>query len=546
MGGCSGIVLRSFAAVVAAALVPACDDQAGTGPAAEPVELRLVAPARALFDVGATMQVDVRLVDSSGATIEASGTEPTVWSSDDAAVLTVDQTGLVTAVSEGTTRIRATLQDFTGSEQLWVVRDLTGVVAVADATVLPMDGTAPLPDHTVLVEGGIITALGPSTSVVVPPEASVVDAGDLFLIPGLTDAHTHPEEETDFVTYLANGVTTVISLGHHDLAPVLQWRDRIAAGELLGPTVYATGRILDGAGPRARATIVTDPHEARSAVQDQVAAGVDFLKVYNSLSTPVFRAIMDEARSLGVGVVGHGVREPGFQGIIDEGIGAIAHMEEVYYTHFGSNIDRNGIPEALSALQDGGTWVMPNLSTFERVTAQWGRSAALEEWLAGEEGRYVSPERAAAWRAFHSQVYATRSGSVAPIMAFLVELTGAFHDGGVPFLLATDSPIIPGMFAGYSIHDDLRLLVQAGLTPMEALEVGTRNGGRFVADHRGGTEAFGTISVGSRGDLVLLGGDPTLDLTTLRSPHGVMVRGRFLSGFRLEQLVEDMAREWRP
>ncbi len=519
------------------------DEVVITAPEPSPAAVRLSVPTRALFDVGATLQLSAELIDAVGRPVPGGGAQPE-WSSDDPGVLTVNQSGLVTAVTEGTTRVVVRTGGFESSEQLWVVRDLQGSVALVDVTVLPMDGSGPAPGQTVLVEDGRVTAIGPVGSVSIPGAAHRVDGAGRYLVPGLTDAHTHPEEETDFLTYLANGVTTIISLGNHQGAPVLAWRDQIAAGELLGPTIYATGRILDGAQPRGRATIVTNREEARAAVRAQVAEGADFLKVYNSLTTPVFEAIMDEAEALGVAVIGHGVREPGFQGILDGGVSAIAHMEEVFYTHFGSTIDPSLIPAAVAALREAHTWVMPNLSTFERVNAQWGSSAALEGWLGGDLGRYVSPDRATAWRAFHAQVYANRTGSVAPILSFLGDMTTAFHEGGVPFLLATDSPIIPGMFAGYSIHDDLRLLVRAGLSPAEALEVGTRNAGEFVAAHRAGTEPFGTVTVGARADLILLDGDPTQGLETMKRPRGVMVAGRYLSGHRLDQLLEDVARGW--
>lgn len=504
-------------------------------------EVQIVAPETTIFNVGGTLQLGFEVIDRQGTPLDQAF--EALWASDSPAVLSVDETGLVTSKSEGAAVIRITVEGFNDDEQLSVVLDIQGVVAFAGATVLTMDGGLALENQTVITEGGVITAIGPAGTAL-PPGASVVDASGLFLMPGLTDAHAHPREETDLLPYLANGVTTIINLGNPPDTPVLDWRDQVVGGQLLGPTIYSTGQVIDGVNPRAAATIVTSAAAGRSEAQRQINAGVDFLKVYNGLSVPTFDAIMEEAASAGIPVIGHGVRAPGLDGILDAGVVAIAHMEEVFYTHFSSNINPSLIPSAVETVASSGAWIMPNLSTFGAVNAQWGNTPQLEAWLADDRARYLSPERQEAWRRFHQNAYANRTGSVAPLLVFLADITRAMHEGGVPFLLSTDSPIIPGMFPGFTIHDDLRRLVGAGLTPTEALEVGTSSAGRFVAQHRTGTEPFGTVTVGSRADLILLDTDPRVDLNTLKTPHGVMVRGRYLSNLRLEQLLEEMVASW--
>lgn len=525
-------------------LAAGCGSETPSAVDEEPAGLRIDVATRAVPGIGGSVALATSFIDTQGATLDRIP-EGVAWSSDDPAIISVDASGNATGMAEGTTRIRAEALGLAADEQLWVVRDETGTVAITGATLLPMDGSSQLEDHTVIAVEGLITAMGPSGTVDIPAGAAVVDATGRYLIPGLTDAHTHPKDPLDLIPYLANGVTTVISLGHTPAqTPVLQWRDQVNAGSLLGPTIYATREILDGANPRAIATIVTTPAAGRAAVRDQVAAGVDFIKTYNDLSVPTFEAIMDEADALGVSVISHGVRGPGLDGILRGGVSAIAHAEEVFYTHFASVIDPMPMDDAVDAMVDAGVWLMPNLSTFERVTAQWGNTTTLDGWLATPEARFLGPWHTTNWRAFHQNAYASRGGSVSPILNFLSQITTASHDGGVPFLLATDSPIIPGLFPGYSVHDDLRLLVTAGLTREEALLVGTANGGRFISEYGPSDDPFGTIAVGARADLVLLDGDPRADLGTLRTPHGVMARGRYLSRYRLEQLLEDMAKGW--
>ena len=525
--------------------VGACGSEEPTSSDREPAALDVVTPSRALFGIGDTLRIQARFVDGSGAVLEGFQSASVLWQSDDPAVIRVDENGLLTAGAEGATRIRVASGDLSADERFWVVRDETGIIVVDDVTLLSLDGSGDRPGQSIVVDHGVITAIVPTGAATPPPDAVLVDGEGSFAIPGLVDAHTHPKDPLDLPPYLANGVTTIVNLGHSPAqTPVLQWRDQVNGGSLLGPTIYSTRQILDGANPRAIATIVTTPEAARAAVRDQVRAGVDFIKTYNDLSVPVFEAIMDEANGLGVSVISHGVRAPGLGGVLDGGVVAIAHAEEVFYTHFGSTIEPDLISSAVAAMAESEAWLMPNLSTFERVEDQWGNTAALDLWLAAPEARYLAPWHTTNWGAFHRNVYAGRTGSVAPILTFLSDLTRAMHEGGVPFVLATDSPIIPGMFPGYTIHDDLRLLVDAGLTPEEALRVGTVDGARFIGTYVPGAGDFGTLTVGARADLVLLPGDPRLDLEVLRHPRGVMTRGRYLSNYRLEQILEDLASSW--
>ncbi len=540
-----GRLLKSFTALIAVVLLTAgCSSDKPVAPEEGPGAIRIANSDRTLTGIGAMLQLTAEYLNAQGSVISSAGLT-TTWSSADEAVLTVDQAGTLTAVAEGVSTVTARGSGLQSSEQFTVEVEDVSITAFTGVSVLPMDGTGALTDQTVLVSGGQITAIGPTASISIPPEAEVVDGTDKYLTPGLTDAHTHPKDPEDLLPYLSSGVTTIISLGHNPAqTPVLQWRDQINEGALLGPTIYATREILDGANPRSAAIVVADPAAARAAVRDQVAAGVDFIKVYNSLTVPVFNAIMGEARARGVSVIGHGVRAPGLQGILDAGISAIAHGEELFYTHFGSTIDPSLIPSAVTAMADAGAWLMPNLSTFDRVDAQWGNTAALTRWLATPEARYLPPWHTTNWSRFHENNYANRSGSVTAINSFLSQIVGAMHDGGVPFLLSTDSPIIPGLFAGSSVHEDLRLLVEAGLTREEALKVGTANGGRFISEHRSGADTFGTVTVGARGDLLLLSGDPRANLGVLRAPDGVMVRGRYLTRSKLNQLLEELAVSW--
>jgi imidazolonepropionase-like amidohydrolase len=163
----------------------------------------------------------------------------------------------------------------------------------------------------------------------------------------------------------------------------------------------------------------------------------------------------------------------------------------------------------------------------------------VDSFLAHPEARLLDESRRQSW---NSAPYLNRKGSLDDRLDILYRLTRALSDSGVPLLLGTDSPQIPGMFAGSSIHEDLAHMVIAGLTPFQALSAGTRNAGEFVASTRAGSEPFGLVAPGHRADLILAEGNPLGALGILRQPAGVMARGRWYPQERLGTLVDSLAR----
>ena len=136
--------------------------------------------------------------------------------------------------------------------------------------------------------------------------------------------------------------------------------------------------------------------------------------------------------------------------------------------------------------------------------------------------------------------YIKRSGSIQEIVPFLKEFTKALSDAGVPLLVGTDSPL-PGLFPGYSVHDDIRALIDAGLTPYQALSAATRVPGEFIEKYVPAAERFGTIELGKKADLVLVGGNPLEHIEVLKSPLGVMTAGRWRTAKELTEILERQA-----
>jgi hypothetical protein len=417
-----------------------------------------------------------------------------------------------------------------------------GQSAFVDVNVVAMDRERLLPHQTVLVSGNAITALGPVKQTAIPDGYVRVDGHGAYLMPGMSDMHTHVNEPDELLLYTANGVTTILHMG---LAPAFfvdRIRGDIEQGDTVGPQIYFAF-MIDGS-PEWGRPYVRTPDQARGAVLFAKGNGYDFIKLYNGVTVAEFDAIVAEAAANRMAVIGHGVRAVGLSQALSRGQVMVAHAEEFYYTAFHNQIptDPADVTRVVQATQASGAYVTPNLSTFETISRQWGRPEVVQQFLSDPRASYLVPSTRWDWS---QSDYAKRSGDLSPVLAFLSRFTRALADAGVPLLTGTDSPAIPGMLPGYSIHEDLRTLVEAGLSPYQALACATRVPGEFIAKFVPDGQPFGTVRTGSRADLVLLERNPLADLATLREPLGVMSGGRYLSRAALADRLEKQKASYR-
>jgi len=425
-------------------------------------------------------------------------------------------------------------------------RATTSEVAFRNVTVIPMDSPRVLKDYTVVVRNRVIQALGPTSGVPVPPGAQLIDGTGRYLMPGLIDAHVHLRHQSELLSYLVYGVTSVVHLSGptSGVPDPLGLRAQVARGEVLGPTIYASGRIVDGDPPifPGVSIAVTSPADAAAAVEAQIASGVDFIKLYNNLTTPEMQSAIAAAHARGVVVFGHIPRHDGRVGALEHaltaGLDVVAHGEEYFFTFFYGDTDRRlsegllpapderQIPSAVQLTLSAGAAVTPNLSFVVMTRAQLD---SLPRVLSDPEASFLSPTVLTTWKTQNPTtrrdlaLFDRRERVKLP---FVEHLTLALSQAGVPLLLGTDASA-PGMFPGKSAHVELRALVRAGLTPYQALAAGTRVPGAFLQAHTQ-TQPLGTVTLGSRGDLILLHANPLDDVTVTDSIVGVLVAGRWL------------------
>ena len=430
------------------------------------------------------------------------------------------------------------------------------VTAIIGVTVVPMDTAATVPDQTVVVRRGRIVAMGPTARTPVPIDARRIDGTGRFLLPGLVDMHTHLDSAATLPLLVANGVTTVRNMW--GTARTLEWRREITRGTRLGPTIYTAGAVVDGEPPVwSGSAVVETPAEAERTVEGQKNDGYDFVKVYNNLTVSAYDGLVAAARRANMPLVGHVPTRVGLahalaahQASIEHLTGYLVAAQEndspffgttllPHRRHLASHVDVKKIPELARATRAAGVVNCPTLTVDQWFVPSLER--ARREAL--PEMRFAPPWMRAAWAPADGEVDAPpeeyRENKHAE--QILGEITRALQHVGAPLLLGTDSPN-PYVLPGFSVHHELENLVAAGLTPYEALRSATRAPAEFLHAER----EFGTVAVGLRADLLLVDGNPLVDVRFAARRVGVLVGGRWLGGSDLDALLERLAASYVP
>ncbi|HEX3718903.1 MAG TPA: amidohydrolase family protein [Verrucomicrobiae bacterium] len=385
-------------------------------------------------------------------------------------------------------------------------------------------GAAPQPDVTVVITGDRITAMGRSVDVRSPENAQIVDATGKFLIPGLWDMHVHWEDKDYLPLFIANGVTGIrIIWGmpvHHE------WRKEIEQGSLVGPRMLIASAIVDGPNPVwPDSDKAANAAEGRQAVTNARQDGADFVKVYSRLPREAYFAIADEAKKQGIPFEGHVPDSISVEEASKAGQKSIEHLTGVL-----AACSTPAKTEAMLAeFKKNHTWQCPTFTVLRSMMTS--DPAQTNPRLL----KYISPALVGYWAA------QDKLGTVATITRSLIgegyfqkhlDMVGAMQRAGVPILAGTDTEN-PYCFPGFSLHDELGLLVRAGLTPMEALQSATINPARFM----GRENELGTIEKGKLADLVLLDANPLDNIANTRKIAAVVARGRLFPRSSLEAML---------
>jgi imidazolonepropionase-like amidohydrolase len=411
-------------------------------------------------------------------------------------------------------------------------------LAIVGGTLIDGTGAAPIPDAAVVIHDGRIVAAGPRSNVKIPKHANVVDAHGKTILPGLWDMHAHFEQVEWGPIYLAAGVTTVRDCGN-EFEFITAVRDAITQGRGLGPRLLLAG-IVDGTGTYTIGVERVDtPEQARMWTDRYHAAGFQQMKIYSSVKLEDLKVIADEAHRLGMTVTGH----------IPEGLNAYqaieAGQDQINHIHYISDIMKAPLPEgasrlerykaganidlespeakkALEFLKEHHTVVDPTLALMEFFTATTAKPPASFEPGVNK----VAPELAEQLTDVAPPT--DRSGIGEKVFEKDLAIVGALHRAGIPVVAGTDQTV-----PGHSLHREIELYVQAGFTPMEAIQAATIVPARAM----GLEKESGTVEKGKRGDLILVNGNPLDDIRNLRKVEYVITNGTMFHTAELWQSV---------
>ncbi len=419
-----------------------------------------------------------------------------------------------------------------------------GAVAFVNVRIFDADQTRFLSGQTVVIDKGLIAAVGPAAKVKVPAGAQRIDGQGLTLVPGLWDCHLHVGDDSTGLQELSLGVTSVRDPGNDDVRTIDR-RTRAAAGQLLFPHVYPSS-LIDGKGPYTAqiANVATSQEEAIAWIDKAKANGFTGIKFYGTFNSAWLPASIAEAHKLGLHVHGHipvGIRP---LDAINDGYDEITHINWIIMQAMPDSViaASNGIERFEGPGLYGKDVDLGGTPMRTIVAAMAERHIYSDPTMVAFESTYVpdNGDLSPAYAPFAGTLPPTternfRSGGLAvpkdltradyrASYAKMVELLGMMHKAGIPIVAGTDG-------AGIEIVHELEIYIQAGFTPAEALATATIGPARLV----GMDGHTGSIKVGKAADLALIEGDPSTRIGDLRQTRLVVLGGKLLDADALRE-----------
>lgn len=405
--------------------------------------------------------------------------------------------------------------------------DITAIVGV---NVAPMDGERILSNHTVVIEGDRITAMGPRDETPAPDGADIIEGEGRYLIPGLAEMHGHlpsggADAEDTLFLYVAGGVTLVRGMQGNEAQFAL--RARVMSHEITGPTLYLAAPSINGNNTKS-------PSEAREKVRGYKQAGWDLLKTHEGLSRETYDAMADEANTVGIEFAGHVADDVGLARALEAGQRTIEHLDN-YLVFMGAEdqpVTDDMLARAVEATREAGAGVVATLALWETFLGEPESPASMLEL------RYMAPETRANWasRLASMRANVAEQGGGALVIENRRKTMKALSDGGAEILLGSDAPQLYSV-PGFSIHREMDAMAKAGMRPYEVLRSGTAAVGAYYADK----DIAGVIAPGARADLLLLSANPLEDIANAARIEGVMLRGTWLPKAEIDKRLEEIA-----
>lgn len=443
---------------------------------------------------------------------------------------------------------------------------------ITNTTVIDVASGRLEPGRTVLIRDGRIVEVAPAGAKA-PAGTPVVDGTGKFLIPGLWDMHVHaafPGLDQLFLPLLvANGVTGARDMSVTPISQLDSARARIGRGTMVGPRLIGSGNLVDGVPPIwPGSRSVRTPEDARQAVDSLAGAGAGFIKVYSRLSPEAYRAIAAEAKRVGITFAGHVPTLVSAAEASDLGQRTIEHLTNLATAC--SSEEAALLAEVAAVVSDSArgwnaagpvqlrqvpriqqtydparcrelarrfirndTWIVPTIVVLRSVSHLDDTTLASDPrlvYIPSNMSRGWNPRADFRFRSFTPEIWAVRK----TVYARQREIITLLRSENVRFLAGTDLAN-PFIFPGFSLHDELGLMVEAGFTPLQALQAATVEPARFL----GAADSMGTVAPGKVADLVLLDANPLADIRNIARVHAVIAAGRLYRRPALDSLLAE-------
>lgn len=453
-----------------------------------------------------------------------------------------------------------------------LAEDGAGVTVLTGATLVDGTGAPPVRAATVVLAGTRILAVGRRTDVPAIAGVRVIDLTGKFVIPGLWDLHTHSTEVADTFPpmHLVYGVTGIREMrGSAETHAV--WR-RVRRGDLAGPSMVISSKVLDGPDSRNPFAVpIVTVEDARRAVRAAKAEGADVVKVYSFMDRETHALIAREAGRVGLRIAGHSPSPLPVQDVITAGQLSIEHN---YGMHLSTSTRRDEYFARLEAMPDDaddpnwwgrqasqlereafrtyspghaaelgallaerGAWHVPTLAVESSISVHPSNHLDNPE-LVGLMERFMPPSLRDEWVQWVEAWPAWTPEREALELEYFdakLRLVGDLAAAGGTIGAGTDCGT-PFVFPGLAAHDELELLVRAGLSPMRALQAATRDAARCAEQG----DVAGTVTAGKRADLLVVDADPLADIRHTRHLHAVVARGRYLGPAEREEIFDQL------
>jgi len=456
----------------------------------------------------------------------------------------------------------------------------TNTIAITNADIIDMVDGHISNNMTIIVQDNIIFKIAPSNELKIPENATIINAAGKYIIPGLWDMHVHTSSEFNtreiiYPNFIANGVTGVRVMSADCFEPCWELQlnieqsrkiqQDVKEGKLIGPRSILASTYIHGALPGESSTVKTPgtKEHGKELVHLLIDRGVDFIKIYDEIPREAYFSVAEEAVKQGVPFAGHVPVTIKASEASKAGQKSIEHccegslfeecseLEDVLREEIQSRIlsenptnmnelvlklvksyDELKCQKVLNEFLKNGTWFVPTLIAAET------EKPIRKEWRNDERLKYVPRTELEWWYDDEKGTYELYGKSYPEIRKMRFKMVQDMNRSGVNLLAGSD-PGIYGVFYGSGLHDELVLLVEAGLSELEALQTTTLN----VAEYLEQSDSLGNVKEGMLADLLILNANPLNNISNTKNINAVLSNGNYFGREKLNDLLEKIVIE---